>query len=127
MAHTFCLIDDEREICEVLRLFFESRGHICHVAHDGETGLALVKKHRPRAVFLDLAMPRMNGVEVLAAIRKDPDIADTPVMMITGVTHDSNRSDEEWARSVGANAFMTKPFEFEALLATVQHLTGVEV
>lgn len=126
MALTFCVIDDEREICDLFRLIFESRGHRCLVAHNGPDGLAIVKAQKPAAVFLDVQMPRMNGVEVLAALRADERVARTPVLLMTALTSDAPRSPEDWARSTGADAFLPKPFELDELFAAVQRLTGIE-
>lgn len=127
MSLVFCIIDDESEVCDILRLFFESRGHRCVVAHDGPSGLANVRKHRPAAVFLDLAMPKMNGYEVLSEIRKDPTTAEIPVMMITGLTKNTTVSEKDWAQAAGANALLSKPFELDELLETVERVTGVAV
>ncbi len=125
MGLTLCIVDDEREVCDILRLFFESRGHRCHVAHDGQQGLDIVRANKPDAVFLDVAMPRMNGYEVLTALRKDEATKHLPVMMITGVASGATTSAEELARSAGADALLAKPFEFEELIALVHRVTGV--
>lgn len=126
-AMTFCLIDDEREICDLLRLFLESRGHRCVVAHDGGKGLELIRTHRPAAVFLDLQMPVMNGYEVLNALRADPIIGRTPVLLMTALTKGSDATTTEWAKSSGADYFLNKPFDFDQLLSAVETLTGVRI
>lgn len=122
----FCVIDDEREVCDLFRLVFESRGHRCVVAHNGPDGLAAVRKHQPAAVFLDVQMPRMNGLEVLAAIRADEAIAKIPVLLMTALTNETNTPPRDWAKSTGADAFLAKPFELDELLEQVSALTGVE-
>lgn len=127
MPLTFCVIDDEREVCDMLRLLFESRGHRCVVAHDGKSGLELAEKVRPAAVFLDVQMPRMNGYEVLAGLKKNPATAQIPVLMMTALTRQSDRTPDEWAKSVGADAFLSKPFEMEELFRGVERLTGVKI
>jgi CheY-like chemotaxis protein len=126
MTMTFCVIDDEREICDLFRLIFESRGHRCVIAHNGADGLEAVRAHRPAAVFLDVQMPRMNGIEVLAAIRADKAISATPVMLMTALTQETNMPPRDWAKSTGADAFLPKPFELDDLLAQVQQITGLE-
>lgn len=128
MPLTFVIIDDEREVCDILRLYFESRGHRCVMAHDGESGLALVRQQRPSAVFLDLQMPRMNGFEVLQHLRADPALQDIPVMMMTALTKgEASVSDDQMAKSARADAFLTKPFELDDLLEAVERITGVKV
>lgn len=123
---TFCIVDDEREVCDILRLFFESRGHRCLMAHDGEAGLALIRAVRPAAAFLDVAMPRMNGLEVLTELRQDPETANIPVLMMTGMTHESTTNEAEWAKASGASAFLSKPFNFDQLLEMVEKITQVK-
>lgn len=122
----FCIIDDERDVCDLLRLFFEARGYRCLVAHDGVTGLELVQKEKPSAVFLDVAMPRMNGFEVLAKIRGDENIKETPVLLMTALTKDADLSPREWTQRTGADAFLAKPFELAELMQVVEQLTGIK-
>lgn len=122
----FCIIDDEREVCDLLRLFFEARGHPCVLAYDGATGLELIRKHKPTAVFLDVAMPRMNGFEVLTKLRSEPELAGLPVLLMSALVREQQRSPEEWAKATGATAFIEKPFELDELLRIVEQLTGVK-
>jgi len=123
----FCIIDDEREVCDMLRLFFEARGHQCVLAYDGAAGLEAIHKHHPAAVFLDVAMPRMTGFEVLAKLRADPAFAQLPVLLMSALVREQRRSSEEWAKATGATAFIEKPFELDELLRLVEKLTGVGV
>ncbi|CAN5461723.1 N/A [soil metagenome] len=123
----FAIIDDEYEVCDVLRLYFESRGHRCIVAHDGEQGLAIIRDKQPAAVFLDVAMPKMNGYEVLTRLRDDPATAKLPVLLMTALTRGETRSPEEWAKATGADAFLAKPFEFDQMLHVVEKMTGVKI
>jgi CheY-like chemotaxis protein len=126
MPLTFCIIDDEREVCDVLRLYFEARGHRCVVAHDGPTGIELIRRQKPAAVFLDLQMPKMNGYEVLQKLRAAEETKSIPVMLMTALTKESERSDTDWAKAAGADAFLSKPFELDDLLRVVEKLTGVK-
>ncbi len=123
----FVIIDDEREVCDLLRLLFESRGRRCLVAHDGRQGLELVRDHQPAAVFLDVAMPVMNGYEVLNILKSDQATKHIPVLVMTALTRNSDLSRDEWARSIGADAFLNKPFEIDDLLASVEGLTGLNI
>lgn len=127
MPLTFCIIDDEREVCDILRLYFEARGHRCLIAYDGRTGIELVRRQKPAAVFLDLQMPKMNGYEVLNELRSSKDTKDVPIMLMTALTRNTNLSDGEWAKSTGADAFLEKPFELDELLSVVEKLTGVRI
>ena len=119
-----CVIDDEREICDLIRLMLESRHFSCCIAHDGESGLDCIRKFKPVLVILDMQMPKMNGYELLIQMRKDAATRDIPAMVLTGLTMETGRSDEEWRRSVGVDAFMTKPIDPAKFLDKVQELTG---
>lgn len=121
-TRTVCVIDDEREVCDLLRLLLESRDIRCLVAHDGRTGLAMVRKHRPDAVILDVKMPEMNGHEVLVELRKDKALGATPVMMMTALTADERRTDAEWEEILGVQAFLTKPIHLDALMERLERL-----
>lgn len=84
-------------------------------ATDGEEAVALYREHEPEIVVMEIAMPRCNGLKATAALRDfDPDAR---VVICTHVTDDEMR---EYAEQVGATAFITKPFERQALIDTVK-------
>src|SRR3954451_15148959 len=89
------------------------------VAESGTSALKLVKDLRPEVALLDVAMPGMTGVDVLQAIRSDPEIRHMPVVMLTGEHH---LRDE--ALAFGATAFLEKPFRPFALIDLIDRLTG---
>jgi two-component system OmpR family response regulator len=98
------VIDDEVEVADLLAHAVSSEGHEAMVAHDGEEGLAALGRYRPDAVFLDVAMPGMTGIEVLRSIRAtDPAL---PVVLITGR---ADRDDIEEARRLGVSEVIEKP------------------
>jgi CheY-like chemotaxis protein len=123
-APTVCVIDDEREVCDLLRLLLESRDFRCIVAHDGRSGLEAVRRHRPNAIVLDVMMPEMNGHDVLVELRKDPDLREIPVLMMTGLTEGDRRTDEEWCALLGVRAFISKPLHLDKLLERLDRLLG---
>ena len=98
------IVDDEIEVASLLADAVKSQGHEVMVAHDGEEGLALLRQFRPEAVFLDVQMPEMSGIELLRRIRRtDPTL---PVVLITG--HAATAELEE-ARQLGVTAIIQKP------------------
>lgn len=114
------VIDDEPSMCEGCRQTLEAEGYRADVAPDGPRGLALVERSHPRVVIVDLKIPDMSGVEVLAKISEiDPTIVS---IVITG--YPSVDSAVESMRT-GAFDFLTKPFEPERLLDSVRR--GVEL
>jgi CheY-like chemotaxis protein len=102
------VIDDESTVGVVLRLAFDAEGHETVVAEDGRTGIELALAEHPDAIVLDLMMPRVNGYDVLDALRDADGMQEVPVLVLTAVALSSER---ERCLSAGADAVMTKPFD----------------
>jgi len=100
------VVDDEIEVCNVLKEFLDSKGYETHIALTGRTALSQVKEVKPRIVLLDIIMPGMGGVDVLKEIKKiDPTVG---VIMVTAV------DDHELAMQtleLGADDYITKPLD----------------
>ena len=112
-SQTVLVIDDEDLVRDVVARMIEDLGYAAVTAPDGATGLALVQQRQIDAVLVDLTMPRMNGADVVAALReRRPDL---PIVLCTG--YDRDRSGP-----VEANAYLPKPFRLEALEATLAKL-----
>lgn len=108
------VIDDEKPTLSMFKLFLNAYGYDVHTAEDGETGLSLCRKEQPDMVFTDIKMPGMDGLEVLARIRK----MDQPpeVVVITG---HGDMEKALLALDLGASDFINKPVEREALNAAL--------
>jgi CheY-like chemotaxis protein len=89
-------------------------------AADGQAALEVVKVERPDLVILDLTMPRLDGLRACAALRSDPELAGTRVLVLTGRDQPDDRAA---ARDAGADAYLVKPFSSLALLDAVKRLT----
>ena len=111
-------IDDDPSALEVLTGALDRHGIITLTARTGAEGLAIARKIRPAVVLLDLRMPEMDGWEVLGALKQDPELADTPVVMVSGV------DDEGQARRLGAQAYLAKPVDSERLVRVVRRLVA---
>ncbi len=122
MAETICVIDDDKEICELIRITLETRDYKVIEAYDGEKGLNLVKKKRPDLIILDLKLPKMNGYEVLNHLKNSAQFSNIPVIVLTVLTKGSRKSDEEWGKSMGVEDFITKPFDPLDILKRVRKL-----
>ena len=116
------IVDDEEELCELLRLTFEPKKHKVYTANDGEEGLKIAERRKPDLIILDIKMPTMNGYEFLGKMRAIPKIADIPVVVMTSLTDDTNQSDEDWAKSLEVADFVSKPVEPFHLLERVEKL-----
>ncbi len=111
------IIEDEKLIRNNLRFILEHNGYYCAVAEDGFEGLEKIKQFKPALVLCDLMMPRMNGFELLAEVRKLPDSINVPFVFITAR---ADEKDKREGMNLGADDYITKPFNTTHLLETVQ-------
>ena len=104
------VVDDEQEITEILKNFFERKNYDVYTANNGEAALEVIKEQRPHLVFLDIRMPKMDGLTVLRNIRLID--SSMKVIMVSAIEDDSTI---EEAKSLGAVDFIRKPFKLEYL------------
>lgn len=119
MAAHVLLIEDEPNIAEAIRFLLSRDGLRVSHAAEGAAALVLLRQDRPDLVILDHMLPGMSGLEILTAIRADPESRDLPVMMLT-----ARGRDREMAERAGADRFMTKPFSNAEILAEVRAMLG---
>ena len=110
------IIEDEPDILELLSYNLKRDGHEVSTASDGLSGLALVKREKPDLVLLDLMLPGMDGLEICASIKKDPQTQNTLIIMLTAK---SEESDIVLGLGVGADDYIAKPFSPRELTARV--------
>jgi len=108
------VIDDNSDAANALRMLLENDGHNVRVAHDGVSGLALAREYHPEYLLLDIGLPRLNGYDIAASVRSDPELKQTTLVAITGYgqVHDRART-----AAGGFDHHLTKPVEFSALQA----------
>ncbi|HYX12000.1 MAG TPA: response regulator transcription factor [Candidatus Acidoferrum sp.] len=111
---TILVVDDERHIVDLLRLYLEKEGFAVVAAQDSEQGLALHARHEPDLVVLDLMLPKVDGFEVCRELRRR---GDTPILMLTARDDDI---DAIVGLELGADDYVTKPFNPRALVARVK-------
>ncbi|HLD19361.1 MAG TPA: response regulator [Candidatus Nanoarchaeia archaeon] len=114
------IIEDEPAIAQAEKLILEEFYEVHH-AKDGETGLQMVEQIRPDLVVLDLMLPHRGGYDVSFTIRQNPKFSKTKIVMVTAK---NLSSDQEKGMLVGADHYITKPFEPEQLLDAVQRVLG---
>lgn len=115
---TLLLVEDNKDLCQLIKLQLEDKFNI-HIANDGVEGLKKVHLHHPDIVVTDQMMPEMDGLEMLQAIRKDFQISHIPVIILTAKNDEGAKTK---AITLGANAYITKPFSKEYLLARIDQL-----
>ena len=106
-AKTVLVVDDEQDILDLVRFRLEHDGYRVLTATDGQTGLTLAQAERPDLCILDVMMPKLSGLEVLANLRADPATADTRVILLTARGQDA---DVDRGFELGAHDYVTKPF-----------------
>ncbi|MFN3844663.1 MAG: response regulator transcription factor [Paracoccaceae bacterium] len=120
MTARVLLIEDEPNISEAIRFILSRDGCDVTALADGHTALARVRDWHPDLVILDLMLPGISGLELLAQLRADPATQTIPVLMLTAK---GQVRDREAAERAGANHFMTKPFSNDDMRAAVRALT----
>lgn len=114
---TVLVIDDEKDLLELVRYNLEKEHLDVITAADGASGLEIGLKHKPDLVLLDLMMPGMNGMEVCKQLRADPRTARVPIIMLTAK---ASETDKIVGLEMGADDYITKPFSVRELLARVR-------
>ena len=112
------VIDDDADQRDLLMRFLEREGFAVRVAADGRTGIELARSLRPRAILLDVMMPQMDGWSVLSAIKADPDIEHTPVVMVTFV------NEPGMSEYLGAAETVLKPVHWGRLKGVMERFRG---
>jgi phosphate regulon transcriptional regulator PhoB len=111
------MVDDEKDIVDLVAYNLEKEGYETLKALDGEKALQLVRTKTPDLVVLDLMLPGIQGLEVCKRIRKDPETASIPIIMLTAK---GAEIDKIVGLEVGADDYITKPFSVKELLARIK-------
>ena len=111
------VIDDSNTIRRSAEIFLKQGGHEVLLAEDGFDALAKVNDHKPHLIFCDILMPRLDGYQTCAIIKRNAGFADVPVVMLSSK---DGVFDKARGRMVGSQDFLTKPFTKDQLLRAVQ-------
>jgi CheY-like chemotaxis protein len=118
VAPTILICDDEESLRELIRAVLGPEYRYVE-AVDGEEALELARKEPPDLMILDVMLPRLNGLEVLSELRRDEQLRDIPVIVVTAWSYAA-----EAAAAAGADVFLAKPFEPDYLAQTVEELVA---
>jgi two-component system alkaline phosphatase synthesis response regulator PhoP len=119
MSSRILVVDDDKSIVKVLTAYLEQAGYLVFPAYDGETALHTLRRERPELVILDLMMPKRDGWEVTRLVRADPVLSATPIILLTALVEDT---DKIVGLELGADDYITKPFNGREVLARVKAL-----
>jgi PleD family two-component response regulator len=112
------VVEDEADIAEMLRIYFQSRGYEVNVAGRGEEAIEMCRRMLPHVVILDIVLPDMDGYEVCRRLRHDVRTSHTPIIFLT---QRDERSDRIQGLELGADDYITKPFDVEELRFRVKN------
>jgi two-component system alkaline phosphatase synthesis response regulator PhoP len=119
MAKKILIVEDEKEILDLVKLYLEKEGYRTRTAVSGLDGLKQVKTEQPDLVILDLMLPELDGLEVCKRLRADSQTAMIPIIMLTAK---AGEADTIIGLELGADDYVTKPFSPKALVARVKAL-----
>jgi len=117
MAATVLVVDDEKDLVDLVKYHLEKEGLKCLEARDGETALQVARERTPDLVVLDLMLPGVDGLEVCRKLRKDPKTSSIAIIMLTAKAEEVDRI---VGLEMGADDYMVKPFSPRELVSRVR-------
>jgi DNA-binding response OmpR family regulator len=118
-APTVLVVEDDPVILRLLEVNFDLEGFEVILAHDGAEGIAAARSHRPDVIISDIMMPHTSGLELVTALKSDPDTKDIPIILLSAK---AQTSDLKTGLDAGADDYVTKPFEPLDLVERVNEL-----
>jgi DNA-binding response OmpR family regulator len=115
------VVEDEAELIGAIQIRLEQAGYEVLTASDGQEALEKARMENPDLIVLDLMLPKIDGYKVCRMLKFDEQYKKIPVVMLTARAQEK---DENLGYEVGADAFITKPFKYQALLAKIAELLG---
>ncbi|MBN3951635.1 MAG: CHASE2 domain-containing protein [Nostoc sp. NMS7] len=122
-APQILIVDDDRNHCSMLTSLLQEIGCRTLEANDGKHGLQVATEHNPDVILLDLAMPNMDGFELMVHLQANPQTSSIPIIVSSASVFESNR---QRSLEAGATAFLPKPLQIDELLNKLRSLLGVE-
>ena len=114
MQYKILIVDDDENICELLRLYLEKDGFETVVANDGEQAVDYAAKYMPDLILLDIMLPKLDGWQVCREIRKSSDV---PIIMLTAK---GETFDKILGLELGADDYISKPFDTKEVIARIK-------
>ena len=113
------LLEDDSYMVKAITIRLEANDFEVVAALDGEEGLAKSRSEKPDLIILDVMLPKMDGFDICRKLKIDKQYKDIPIIMLTAKFQPS---DIRFGKEMGADAYMTKPFDSQALLAKIEEL-----
>lgn len=122
MAKRILIVEDDWNLLEKVKAFLKRNGFEILTAFDGMSGLQIVRKEKPDLVLLDLMIPKVDGYKVCRLIKNDQNMRDVPIVIISAR---SSPADEKMGKELGANGYLSKPYDFKIMLLMIKDLLVV--
>lgn len=119
MSATILIIDDERELAQVMKARLSKAGYVCGVTTDSTKAFEIIKAKRPDLVITDIMMPKVSGFELCRKIRMDPVVYTTPILVLSAM---GQTQEIAYAFEQGASEYLVKPFDLGELFQKVKEL-----
>ena len=119
MTKKILIVEDEETILKMLLTIFGLEDYEVLCTRDGEDALRIAREDEPDLILLDVRIPKINGHEVCRSVKSDPAMSHTKILMLSGMVQNY---DMRKAQEVGADAYITKPFDTTLLLEKVEEL-----
>ncbi|PIU40872.1 MAG: two-component system response regulator [Candidatus Omnitrophica bacterium CG07_land_8_20_14_0_80_42_15] len=121
MGKKILVVDDEIQLVEMVKLRLQANGYIVLTAGDGQEALEKARKEKPDLIILDLMLPKIDGYKVCRMLKFDEKYKKIPILMFTARAQES---DKKLGEEVGADGYITKPFEPSVLISKIHELIG---
>mgnify|MGYP001564183146 FL=1 len=113
------VVDDEPDLIRILEFGLRAAGYQVDIAADGQEGLKKARELRPDIILLDLMLPKLDGYKVCRLLKFDERYRHIPIIILSARTQEG---DQALAKEMGANRFITKPYEFSEILSHIEAL-----
>ena len=113
------VVDDEPDLVRILQFGLQSAGYVVESASDGQEGLKKAREVKPDIILLDLMLPKLDGYKICRLLKFDERYKQIPIIILSARTQEG---DQALALEMGANRFVTKPYNFSEILTHVEEL-----
>jgi two-component system alkaline phosphatase synthesis response regulator PhoP len=121
MTKKILIVEDEEKIVKMLLIIFKLEDYEVLCAGDGEEALRIARADNPDLILLDVRIPKIDGYEVCRSVKSEPTMSHMKVLMVSGMVQNYEL---QKAREVGADGYITKPFNTRVLLEKIEDLLG---
>ncbi len=124
MTKRILVVDDETQMVDMVKMRLEANDYLVLTAYDGQEALEKARKEKPDLIILDLMLPKMDGYKVCGLLKGDAKFVKIPIIMFSAK---AQKEDIKLGEELGADAYISKPFESQVLLGKIKELLEKEL